>query len=125
MIVANHASYFHDHPSFPELANIPYTDPPDAAAGAADTTVAATLPVPPHSDGALPAGFEYPFTIKYGDGSAVPYSVIQTLRGLAWEEAKAPSPKDGDLLIVDNYRIQHGRLGYEPPRKFWIAICLS
>lgn len=87
MIVSNHASYFHDHPSFPELLGKPYLDGGDGS------------------------GFEYPFTVKYGDGSPVPYSTIQLLRKLAWEGATAPAPLDGDLLVVDNYAAQHGRLG--------------
>lgn len=129
MIVANHASYFHDHPSFPELANIPYTDPEPISAAIPTATAPSTPAFAPQQHQQqqqhVPEGFEYPFNIKYGDGSNVPYSVIQTLRGLAWERAKAPSAENGDLLIVDNYRVQHGRLGYEAPRKFWIAICLS
>lgn len=127
MIVANHASYFHDHPSFPELANIPYTDPEPISAAIPTATAPSTPAFAPQQHQQqqqhVPEGFEYPFNIKYGDGSNVPYSVIQTLRGLAWERAKAPSAENGDLLIVDNYRVQHGRLGYEAPRKELIAMC--
>lgn len=100
MIVANHASYFHDHPSYPELSDTPYTVEGEQS-------------------------IDYPFNIKYGNGDSIPYEVIQTLRGLAWETARSFKPQAGDLLVVDNYRIQHGRLGYEPPRKFWIGISLG
>jgi len=100
MIVANHASYFHDHPSYPELSDIPYTVEGER-------------------------GIDYPFNIKYGNGESVPYEVIQTLRRLAWETARAFKAEAGDLLVVDNYRAQHGRLGYEPPRKFWVGISLG
>ena len=100
MIVANHASYFHDHPSYPELSDIPYTVEGER-------------------------GIDYPFNIKYGNGESVPYDVIQTLRRLAWETARSFKAEAGDLLVVDNYRCQHGRLGYEPPRKFWVGISLG
>ncbi len=100
MIVANHASYFHDHPSYPELSDTPYTVNGEQ-------------------------NIDYPFNIKYGNGESVPYAVIQTLRKLAWETAQSFRAEAGDLLVVDNYRTQHGRLGYEPPRKFWIGISLG
>ena len=100
MIVANHASYFHDHPSYPELSDTDYT-----VEGEQD--------------------FDYPFNIKYGSGESVPYEVIQKLRGLAWETARSFKAEAGDLLVVDNYRAQHGRLGYEPPRKMWLGISLG
>jgi len=100
MIVANHASYFHDHPSYPELSDTPYTVEGEQ-------------------------NIDYPFNIKYGNGDSIPYDVIQTLRKLAWKTARCFRAKAGDLLVVDNYRTQHGRLGYEPPRKFWIGISLG
>jgi alpha-ketoglutarate-dependent taurine dioxygenase len=100
MIVANHASYFHDHPSYPELSGTPYTVEGEQS-------------------------IDYPFNIKYGNGESIPYEVIQTLRGLAWETARSFKAEAGDLLVVDNYRTQHGRLGYEPPRKFWVGISLG
>jgi len=100
MIVANHASYFHDHPSYPELSDIPYTEKGEQ-------------------------NIDYPFNIKYGNGDSIPFDVIQTLRRLAWETARSFKAQAGDLLVVDNYRTQHGRLGYEPPRKFWIGISLG
>ena len=99
-IVANHASYFHDHPSYPELIGAGYT-----VEGEQDN--------------------DYPFNIKYGNGESIPYEVIQTLRGLAWESARAFAAQAGDVLVVDNYLTQHGRLGYEPPRKLWVGISLG
>jgi hypothetical protein len=100
MIVANHASYFHNHPSYPELCGKNYRVEGE------------------HE-------IDYPFNIKYGNGESVPYEVIQKLRGLAWENARSFKAKRGDLLVVDNYRAQHGRLGYEPPRKMWVGISLG
>lgn len=105
MIVANHASYFHSHPSFPELNGIPF--------------VVGQLP------DALRSMEDYPFNIKYGDGTHVPYDVIQKLRGLAWDNAVAFKPRPGDLLVVDNYLAQHGRLGFAPPRRMWLGISLD
>jgi len=101
MIVSNHASYFHSHPTFPEMVGVPFVS---ETAG---------------------SDFQYPFTMKYGDGSEIEYGVIQTLRRLAWQQARGFKPLQGDLLIVDNYLTQHARLSYTPPRKFWIGISLD
>ena len=109
MIVANHASYFHDHPNYPELVGVPFSDQKEKKA----------------SQIGINLNNEYPFNVKYGDGSTIPYEIIQKLRGLAWEKSRGFKAQDGDLLIVDNYVAQHGRLGYKPPRKFWIGISLN
>ena len=111
MIQANHASYFHDHPTFPELSGIAYSDEDQAL-----TLLKQRI-----------ANFEfYPFHILYGDGSPVEYKeVIQILRGLAWHHARIFQPQAGDVLVIDNYLTQHGRLGYEGPRKLWLGISLS
>jgi len=103
MVVANHASYFHAHPSFPELAKKKYND-----AGSAEDA------------------YLYPFNIRYGGGGEIPYeAVLQKLRKLAWELAVGVKAHAGDLLVVDNYRAQHGRLGYEGNRKMWLGISLD
>ena len=109
MIVANHASYFHDHPNYPELVGVPFSDQKEKKANQIGINL----------------NNEYPFNVKYGDGSTIPYEIIQKLRGLAWEKSRGFKAQDGDLLIVDNYVAQHGRLGYKPPRKFWIGISLN
>jgi hypothetical protein len=109
MICANHASYFHAHPSFPELNGVSYSDAPEANAVL---------------KGHL--GFEdYPFHVRFGDGSSIPYTSIQKLRELAWNSAGVFQPLTGDVLVMDNYLTQHARLGYAGPRKLWLGISLS
>mmetsp|Transcript_43023 Transcript_43023/g.85201 ORF Transcript_43023/g.85201 Transcript_43023/m.85201 type:complete len:503 (-) Transcript_43023:260-1768(-) len=103
MVVSNHASYFHAHPSFPELAKTSYSD------------------VRSTED-----SYPYPFNIRYGGGGEIPYeAVLQKLRKLAWELAVGVKAHAGDLLVIDNYRVQHGRLGYEGSRKLWLGISLD
>lgn len=104
MIMSNHASYFHQHPTFPELRDTPYTD--------TDT-------------GTAKDSFPYPFHVRFGDGGEVPYATIQLLRAVSWQHARAYRPEVGDLLVVDNYLAQHSRLGYKGDRRFWIAISLD
>jgi len=103
MVVANHASYFHAHPSFPELANTKYGDV-----------------------GSTEDAYAYPFNVRYGGGGEIPYeAVLQKLRKLAWELAVGVKAHAGDLLVVDNYLAQHGRLGYEGSRQMWMGISLD
>lgn len=100
VLPAYHGSYFHSHPSFPELAGVPFADGPGELG-------------------------EYPFHVTYGDGGEIPYAAIQKLRAIAWRTAVAFRPLAGDLLVIDNHLVQHARLGYEPPRRVWLAISLD
>lgn len=102
MIQSMHASYFHSHPTFPELIDMPYD------AYCEDN-----------------AEYDYPFHMTYGDGSEIPSELIALLRRLSWEEAVAFKANAGDLLVIDNFLVQHGRLSYQPPRKLWLGISLD
>jgi len=98
MITANHASRFHAHPNFPELQSVVYMEQEN---------------------------YKYPFHIKFGDGSSVPYASIQKLRKIAWENARAFEAQNGDVLVIDNFLVQHGRIGYQGTRKLWLGICMN
>ena len=92
-----HASYFHSHPTYPELYGIPE-----------------------------PAPISYSFHTRYGDGTEIPREIITYLRNMMWSHAVGFDWKEGDLLVIDNYCVMHGRRGYvdtpEQRRKMYIAL---
>ncbi|MBB4717829.1 TauD/TfdA family dioxygenase [Streptomyces luteogriseus] len=57
-----------------------------------------------------------PFTTRYGDGTAIPESVIETINA-TYTAATAREPwQTGDVLVVDNLRMAHSREAYEGER---------
>lgn len=66
----------------------------------------------------------WPVHTLYGDGSEIEESVLATIRRVVWESSVAVPMSKGCLMIVDNYRALHGRLGYKPgsPRETLVSI---
>ena len=101
-----HASYFHYHPTYPELYGVEEPTP-------------ISLLKNPH-------GEPYPFHTRYGDGTEIPREVITYLRDMMWSLAVGFDWQVGDLLVIDNYSVMHGRRGYadspEHQRKMYLAL---
>jgi hypothetical protein len=101
-----HASYFHSHPTYPDLLDVPEPVPISLLKN--------------------PAGEPYSFHTRYGDGSEIPREVITYLRDMIWSHAVGFDWQEGDLLVIDNYSVMHGRRGFmdtpEHPRKMYIAL---
>jgi hypothetical protein len=58
----------------------------------------------------------------YGDGSEIPASDLDTVRS-AFNSAKIVFPwARGDVLLVDNMQVAHGRRPYKGPRKVIAAL---
>ncbi|MFI7019629.1 TauD/TfdA family dioxygenase [Streptomyces sp. NPDC050164] len=58
-----------------------------------------------------------PFTTRYGDGTAIPESVIDTINA-TYAAATSREPwQTGDVLVVDNLRMAHSREAYEGERE--------
>ncbi|MGW3011267.1 TauD/TfdA family dioxygenase [Streptomyces sp. NPDC001219] len=58
-----------------------------------------------------------PFRTMYGDGAAIPTDVVDTINE-AYGTAGLSEPwQDGDLLVLDNLRMAHGRGPYEGDRQ--------
>lgn len=67
---------------------------------------------------------EYPLDMnaRYGDGSPIPDADLEAVRR-AYEEATVTFPwQEGDVVIVDNMRMAHGRSTYEGPRKIVVLM---
>ncbi|ATL28467.1 TauD/TfdA family dioxygenase [Streptomyces formicae] len=57
-----------------------------------------------------------PFTTRYGDGRAIPESVIQTVNDVYTAATSSEPWQAGDVLVVDNLRMAHSREAYEGER---------
>jgi alpha-ketoglutarate-dependent taurine dioxygenase len=58
----------------------------------------------------------------YGDGSAIEDSVFDAIRAAYDEESVAFPWRSGDVLLLDNMRVAHGRRPFEGPRKVVVGM---
>ncbi len=45
----------------------------------------------------------------YGDGSAIPYRTVSHVRDTVWKNLVFNRWEQGDVLLIDNFRVSHGR----------------
>ena len=65
---------------------------------------------------------EFPRNAYYGDGSPIETSVIAEIREAYRQAAVTFSWRRGDILMVDNMRVAHGRAPFVGPRKILVAM---
>ncbi|SFO73607.1 Taurine dioxygenase, alpha-ketoglutarate-dependent [Chitinophaga sp. YR627] len=71
---------------------------------------------------AVTSSEEMPFNTFYGDGSPISGEVLKEI-GDAYEQAKVIFPwKKGDVLLLDNMLMSHGRNPFEGDRKIMVAM---
>ena len=63
-----------------------------------------------------------PHDTYYGDGSAIEAGVLDELRGAYREECRRFDWQAGDLLVLDNMKVAHGRDPYSGPREILFAM---
>jgi alpha-ketoglutarate-dependent taurine dioxygenase len=63
-----------------------------------------------------------PINATFGDGSPIPADMIDVVRKVSWSEATAFDWQVGDLLVVDNMLVAHGRMPFEGPRRVLVAM---
>lgn len=62
-------------------------------------------------------------SITFGDGSPMDPVVMATLENVLSELAIDFMWKEGDVVMVDNRQVLHGRRSFVPPRKILAALC--
>lgn len=65
---------------------------------------------------------DLPTNTYYGDGSPIEADVVDALRDIYRAEAVSFSWQEGDILMLDNMLVAHGRSSYSGPRKILVAM---
>lgn len=65
---------------------------------------------------------ELPRNAFYGDGSPIPDGVLETIRGVYDDAALTFDWQQGDVLLVDNFLMSHGRQTFRGPRRILVAM---
>lgn len=65
---------------------------------------------------------DLPRNATYGDGSPIETEALDAVRAAYAEEEEIFSWRNGDILILDNQLMSHGRRPYEKPRSIVVAM---
>ncbi len=65
---------------------------------------------------------EYPYCTYYGDGTEIPDEHVATLREAYLAEEVRFDWEEGDILLIDNWRVAHGRKPFTGDRKIIVAM---
>jgi alpha-ketoglutarate-dependent taurine dioxygenase len=63
-----------------------------------------------------------PLNATFADGSPIPAEMIDVVRQTSWSEATAFDWQEGDLLVIDNMLVAHGRMPFQGPRRVLVAM---
>ena len=65
---------------------------------------------------------QFPSHVTYGTGEEIPAEHLEKLRLWKQENAMYLQWNPRDLLVIDNWRVAHGRETFAGPREHWIAM---
>jgi hypothetical protein len=65
---------------------------------------------------------ELPRNAFYGDGSTIESAVLDEIRDIYNRTAISFPWQKGDILMLDNFLVSHGREPYAGPRKILVAM---
>lgn len=72
------------------------------------------------------ANFEYwPVNTRFGDGKNFTPEMVSKVRNIVWRNTAAFDLNFGDVVMADNYLVQHGRMPYEKDdksRKVFVSV---
>ncbi|HEX6285127.1 MAG TPA: TauD/TfdA family dioxygenase, partial [Pyrinomonadaceae bacterium] len=66
--------------------------------------------------------FDLPFNTFYGDGSPIEPSVVEEIYEVYRQEQVAFDWQAGDILMLDNMLVAHGREPFVAPREIAVAM---
>lgn len=58
----------------------------------------------------------------YGDGTPISNEDLESVRKTLWDNAVISPWQQGDILVLDNFSVAHGRMPYEGARKILVAM---
>lgn len=64
-----------------------------------------------------------PYDVVFGDGSPLPEDAVEICRKIHEENSVDIPWQKGDLMIIDNFAVMHGRRAYKPPRQILVSLC--
>ncbi|RXV64363.1 peptide synthase [Burkholderia stabilis] len=64
----------------------------------------------------------YPATTTYGDGEPIDPELVTELRAALWHTSRAVAMRPGDVLVLDNIYVQHGRFAFSGPRLHLVSL---
>lgn len=65
---------------------------------------------------------ELPRNVTFGDGTPIPDDRVERFRNACEERTSAVSWRRGDVLLVDNMRVAHGRRPFEGDRRILVGM---
>jgi alpha-ketoglutarate-dependent taurine dioxygenase len=63
-----------------------------------------------------------PRSVSYGDGSPIQTSVLNMIHELYQAESRSFRWREGDVLMLDNMSVAHGRAAFSGPRKIIVGL---
>ena len=63
--------------------------------------------------------------LTFGNGDAIPIASLTALASIAAEFTVPVMWQNGDVALVDNHRVMHGRYPYSGSRKRTVIVCLA
>ncbi|MEU1779376.1 TauD/TfdA family dioxygenase [Streptomyces abikoensis] len=65
---------------------------------------------------------DLPQTVSFADGTPIPAEYITHVRDTAWRLAVDVPWRTGDLMVIDNVAVAHGRQSFTGPRRVLVAM---
>jgi hypothetical protein len=65
---------------------------------------------------------DYPLNVVFGDGTPIPDEDIAVIRSTLWDHSVSYQWEEGDVLLLDNMLMAHGRKPYRGPRRVYVAL---